>query len=173
MADISYTRTTWADGQEGGTAIDATKLNNIEQGVVDAVAAIGPNDTTEDGTLKAQIDQNASDISDLQDSVCQLTNKNETAFSFNGVWSNINRMGNIVVVTLELDTKTAYAAWNDVLICTVDPKPVGYSFGILHSQTDGLTYCVQCDSSGTLYLRNLGVPLSASNRLRGFIVYAC
>lgn len=56
MADISYTRTTWADGAEGGTAIDATKLNNIEQGIVDAVAAIGPNDTTEDGTLKAQID---------------------------------------------------------------------------------------------------------------------
>ena len=56
MADISYTRTTWADGSEGGTAIDATKLNNIEQGVVDAVAAIGPNDTTADGTLKAQID---------------------------------------------------------------------------------------------------------------------
>ena len=56
MADISYTRTTWADGSEGGTPIDATKLNNIEQGIVDAVAAIGPNDTTEDGTLKAQID---------------------------------------------------------------------------------------------------------------------
>ena len=72
MADISYTRTTWADGQEGGTAIDATKLNNIEQGIVDAVAAIGPNDTTEDGTLKAQIDQNTSDISDLQDSVSPL-----------------------------------------------------------------------------------------------------
>ena len=73
MADISYTRTTWADGQEGGTAIDATKLNNIEQGIVDAVAAIGPNDTTEDGTLKAQIDQNTSDISDLQDSVYKST----------------------------------------------------------------------------------------------------
>ena len=71
MADISYTRTTWADGQEGGTAIDATKLNNIEQGIVDAVAAIGPNDTTGDGTLKAQIDENTSDISDLQDSVAR------------------------------------------------------------------------------------------------------
>ena len=56
MADISYTPTTWADGAEGGTPIDAAKLNNIESGIVDAVAAIGPNDTTEDGTLKAQID---------------------------------------------------------------------------------------------------------------------
>ena len=56
MADISYTPTTWADGSGGGTPIDSTKLNNIEQGIVDAVAAIGPNDTTEDGTLKAQID---------------------------------------------------------------------------------------------------------------------
>ena len=56
MADISYTPTTWADGSEGGTPIDASKLNNIESGIVDAVAAIGPNDTTADGTLKAQID---------------------------------------------------------------------------------------------------------------------
>lgn len=56
MADISYTPTTWANGAEGGTAIDAAKLNNIESGIVDAVAAIGLNDTTEDGTLKAQID---------------------------------------------------------------------------------------------------------------------
>lgn len=56
MADISYTPTTWADGSGGGTPIDATKLNNIETGISDAVAAIGPNDTTADGTLKAQID---------------------------------------------------------------------------------------------------------------------
>lgn len=55
MADISYTPTVWADGSEGGTPIDAAKLNNIESGIVDAVAAIGPNDTTADGTLKAQI----------------------------------------------------------------------------------------------------------------------
>lgn len=64
MADISYTPTTWADGAEGGTPIDAAKLNNIESGIVDAVAAIGPNDTTEDGTLKAQIDANATAIDD-------------------------------------------------------------------------------------------------------------
>lgn len=56
MADISYTPTTWADGAEGGTPINSTRLNNIESGIVDAVAAIGPNDTTADGTLKAQID---------------------------------------------------------------------------------------------------------------------
>lgn len=63
MADISYTRTTWADGSEGGTPIDATKLNNIEQGIVDAVGAIGPNDTTADGTLKAQIDALGESVS--------------------------------------------------------------------------------------------------------------
>lgn len=63
MADISYTRTTWADGSEGGTPIDAAKLNNIEQGIVDTVAAIGPNDTTEDGTLKAQIDSVRESVS--------------------------------------------------------------------------------------------------------------
>ena len=62
MADISYTPTTWADGAEGGTPIDAAKLNNIESGIVDAVAAIGPNDTTADGTLKAQIDANAAAV---------------------------------------------------------------------------------------------------------------
>ena len=63
MADISYTPTTWADGSAGGTAIDATKLNNIETGISDAVAAIGPNDTTADGTLKAQIDALGESVS--------------------------------------------------------------------------------------------------------------
>ena len=63
MADISYTPTTWADGSEGGTPIDAAKLNNIESGIVDAVAAIGPNDTTADGTLKAQIDALGESVS--------------------------------------------------------------------------------------------------------------
>ena len=77
MADISYTRTTWADGAEGGTAIDATKLNNIEQGVVDAVAAIGPNDTTEDGTLKAQIDSVRESVSQ---SAIVLDNSNSLPF---------------------------------------------------------------------------------------------
>ena len=86
MADISYTRTTWADGSEGGTAIDSTKLNNIEQGIVDAVAAIGPNDTTEDGTLKAQIDQNASDIETLQDSVDDIS---ETFIADEGVINSV------------------------------------------------------------------------------------
>lgn len=65
MADISYTPTTWADGSGGGTPIDATKLNNIETGISDAVAAIGPNDTTEDGTLKAQIDALGESVSQL------------------------------------------------------------------------------------------------------------
>lgn len=63
MADISYTPTTWADGSEGGTPIDAAKLNNIESGISDAVAAIGPNDTTQDGTLKAQIDALGESVS--------------------------------------------------------------------------------------------------------------
>jgi len=71
MADISYTPTTWADGSGGGTPIDATKLNNIESGIVDAVAAIGPNDTTADGTLKAQIDA-------LGESVSKLVRKQDT-----------------------------------------------------------------------------------------------
>lgn len=65
MADISYTPTTWADGSEGGTPIDAAKLNNIESGISDAVAAIGPNDTTADGTLKAQIDALGESVNGL------------------------------------------------------------------------------------------------------------
>ena len=69
MSDISYTRTTWADGSEGGTPIDSTKLNNIEQGIVDAVAAIGPNDTTADGTLKAQIDDISTSLASVREVV--------------------------------------------------------------------------------------------------------
>ena len=69
MADISYTPTTWANGSTGGTPIDATKLNNIETGISNAVAAIGPNDTTADGTLKAQIDALGESVSDTQDAI--------------------------------------------------------------------------------------------------------
>lgn len=40
MAQVEYTPTQWADGADGGTPINAEHLNNIEQGIVDIVAAI-------------------------------------------------------------------------------------------------------------------------------------
>lgn len=96
MADISYTRTTWADGSDGGTPIDATKLNNIEQGIVDAVAAIGPNDTTQDGTLKAQIDALGEPVSltVTRTAEADVTIHNVTAY----------QCGAVVMVSIQLST---------------------------------------------------------------------
>lgn len=85
MADISYTPTTWADGSEGGTPIDAAKLNNIESGISDAVAAIGPNDTTADGTLKAQIDALGESVSSLNGTVVHGTAQAGLQETYNGV----------------------------------------------------------------------------------------
>lgn len=55
--DLAYTPTTWADGADGGTAITAARLNNIEQGVAAATT---------------QVNANAKDIKTLGDSVSQL-----------------------------------------------------------------------------------------------------
>lgn len=125
MADISYTRTTWADGQEGGTAIDATKLNNIEQGIVDAVAAIGPNDTTVDGTLKAQIDQNTSDISNLQASVAFSTGSvtYESGYkSFESGYSLV-KIGHLVIFTGSAAPNSGYFTAQYPKVATL---PVGW-----------------------------------------------
>jgi hypothetical protein len=41
--DLTYTPTTWADGADGGTAITAARLNNIEQGVSAATTQVNAN----------------------------------------------------------------------------------------------------------------------------------
>ena len=41
--DLAYTPTTWADGADGGTAITAARLNNIEQGVSAATTQVNAN----------------------------------------------------------------------------------------------------------------------------------
>lgn len=67
-APEEYTKTTWADGAEGGTAITATRLNNIE----DAVEEVTNYATDEDADLsdaEQAIADNAADIAALQDSV--------------------------------------------------------------------------------------------------------
>jgi hypothetical protein len=61
MADttaLSYTPTTWADGADGGTAITAARLNNIEQGVSAATT---------------QVNANTKDIKTLGDSVSHFS----------------------------------------------------------------------------------------------------
>lgn len=35
MADVSFTKKTWADGSSGGTPITASELNRMEQGIKD------------------------------------------------------------------------------------------------------------------------------------------
>lgn len=121
MADISYTPTTWADGSEGGTPIDATKLNNIEQGIVDAVGAIGPNDTTADGTLKAQIDA-------LGESVTQLIS--------NGVVDDLNDISTYLCKTAQNAQNMPSLNSNTCFVITLIPDKnatynaqVAFSFG--------------------------------------------
>lgn len=41
--DLAYTPTTWADGADGGTAITAARLNNIEQGINAATTQVNAN----------------------------------------------------------------------------------------------------------------------------------
>lgn len=55
--DLAYTPTTWADGADGGTAITAARLNNLEQGVAAATT---------------QVNANTKDIKTLGDSVSQI-----------------------------------------------------------------------------------------------------
>lgn len=42
MADVRFTKKTWADGSSGGTPITASELNRMEQGIKDC--ADGVND---------------------------------------------------------------------------------------------------------------------------------
>lgn len=72
--DLTYTPTTWADGADGGTAITAARLNNIEQGI---------------NSASKQVNANTKSIKTLGDSVSRVlfgTNvKNIYIQSFDGV----------------------------------------------------------------------------------------
>lgn len=56
--DLTYTPTTWADGADGGTAITAARLNNIEQGINNATT---------------QVNANRKSIKTLEDSVSRVS----------------------------------------------------------------------------------------------------
>jgi hypothetical protein len=55
MATLDYTSTTWADGEDGATPINAERLNNIESGISNATAQINSN-TTDIATIKDDLD---------------------------------------------------------------------------------------------------------------------
>ena len=97
---ISYTKTTWADGSDGGTAIDAAKLNNIENGV--------------DATV-TQVNTNTTDIATLKDSASQELSTTNASLVI------VRKSGN--VVTLEFTGLKNLVVDNSVTIATV---PVGY-----------------------------------------------
>lgn len=40
MADVSFTKKTWADGSSGGTPITASELNRMEQGIKDCADGV-------------------------------------------------------------------------------------------------------------------------------------
>jgi hypothetical protein len=77
---LSYARTTWADGSDGGTAITATRLNNMESGISNATT---------------QINTNTTNIATLKDSVSHITTKSVTSDSVTiasgaGVWITVD-----------------------------------------------------------------------------------
>ena len=151
MADISYTPTTWADGSEGGTPIDATKLNNIESGIVDAVAAIGPNDTTADGTLKAQIDALGESVNQGFEIVSVASNETLTVSS-----------GSLSSFSASL-TKTGYTVLGIVGIAVNGNDSRAFRILSFNIDTSTNTAWIQCEArvSGTyglhvktLYFKN-------------------
>lgn len=58
MADVSFTKKTWADGSSGGTPITASELNRMEQGIKDC--ADGVNGLGDSISRKADLDSNVS-----------------------------------------------------------------------------------------------------------------
>lgn len=60
MADVSFTKKTWADGSSGGTPITASELNRMEQGIKDC----------------------ADGVNGLGDSISHTTSSNWDVFKF-------------------------------------------------------------------------------------------
>ncbi len=152
MADISYTPTTWADGAEGGTPINSTRLNNIESGIVDAVAAIGPNDTTADGTLKAQIDA-------LGDSVSlDLTER-----------LHFYKRGNICIVVFDNVVGASAKSWNTIYTLPAEYRPSHVCYAAAFNTTT-------TDEIGRIVVANDGKcqvwPQVANTAVYGEVVYA-
>jgi len=54
MATLDYTSTTWANGEDGATPINADRLNNIESGISNATTQINSN-TTDIATINTNI----------------------------------------------------------------------------------------------------------------------
>ena len=64
VAPDEYSRTTWADGAEGGTAITAARLNNIEDAIED-VTNYAIDDDEDLGDAEQAIADNAAAIAEL------------------------------------------------------------------------------------------------------------
>jgi hypothetical protein len=85
--DLTYTPTTWADGADGGTAITAARLNNIEQGI---------------NSASKQVNANTKSIKTLGDSVSQVQ-----AIGVNKIKIGILSTGRLVI-SFHLEDGSSY-----------------------------------------------------------------
>lgn len=92
--DLTYTPTTWADGSDGGTAITADRLNNIEQGVAAATK---------------QVNANTKNIKALGDSVSQYLHIE--AVTLNAPSSVRAKSSNIGTVTAPAVSGYKFVMW--------------------------------------------------------------
>ena len=86
---VTYNKTTWADGTNGGTPITAARLNNMETGIANTAALANAN---------------MSDISTLKDSVSQATTKTSGSLGNGGTYTAKN---GVVIVQIVNATLTA------------------------------------------------------------------
>ena len=106
----SYIATAWKDGADGGTAITAARLNNIEQGVKEAHDGIVPVSRGGTGANSAKgalvalgIDGGSADGS-------------VAGVSGTWMWSKVGGLGNVLLVTFNASGDSASVSCTDKLV---------------------------------------------------------
>ena len=121
--------------------------------------------------IQSQVDANASAITALGESVSQISDRNTTAFDFDGA-TTITRVGHVVMFTLVANTRNAIGAWVDTRICTVSPAPKAVTYAVSRTN-DGETGLVQINVDGSVYFRTLAKAAVSNENLRTTTVYLC
>lgn len=100
-----YTRTVWANDAEGGTPINATRLNNIEGGVADAIehARVGSAEQANNTYPGRSIAQAFADEVEEAGGVYRFLSQRARAGNYDGL-----RIGDYVDVTLKNSTVMRY-----------------------------------------------------------------
>lgn len=68
---MAYTKQTWADGEAGGTPIDAASLNHLEDGVASAAGVADAAQAAADGKADASHTHAISDVAGLETALAE------------------------------------------------------------------------------------------------------